>query len=88
MGIQVNMNKAKDIWRDKWRQAREPLLKELDIEFMRATELNDTVEQAAVAAKKQELRDVTEADLSASETPELLKQVWPECLGEKLEESK
>ena len=88
MSIKVNINKAKDIWRDKWRQAREPLLKDLDVEFMRATELNDTSKQAEVTAKKQELRDVTEADLSASETTELLKQMWPECLGEKPEELK
>ena len=88
MSIQVNMNKAKDIWRDKWRQAREPLLKDLDVEFMRATELNDQGKQSEVAAKKQELRDVTDTDLHASETTELLKQMWPECLGEKPEELK
>ena len=85
MSIKINMNKARDIWKDKWRAAREPLLKDLDVEFMRATEAGDNTKQAEIAAKKQELRDVTETDLSASETPELLKQVWPGCLGEKPE---
>ena len=86
MSIKVNMGKARDIWRDKWRAAREPVLKDLDIEFMRATELNDQGKQAEIAAKKQELRDVTTTDLSVMTTTDNIKLVWPECLGEKPEE--
>ena len=82
MSIKVNINKAKDIWRDKWRQAREPLLKDLDVEFMRATELNDTSKQAEVAAKKQALRDITDTDLSGADTAADIKQVWPTVLGD------
>lgn len=86
MSIKINMNKAKNIWRDKWRQAREPLLKDLDVEFMRATEMADAGKQAEIAAKKQELRDVPDIDVSTIETTEALKLVWPECLGEKPED--
>ena len=83
MSIQVNMNKARDIWRDKWRQARKPLLEELDVEFMRATESADQAKQTEVAAKKQELRDVTTTDIDSLDNPDDLKLVWPDCLGDK-----
>lgn len=85
MSIQVNMNKAKDIWRDKWRNARNPLLADLDVEFMRAVESGDTAKQTEVATKKQELRDVTSTDINNIETADHLKEIWPECLGDKPE---
>ena len=85
MSIQVNMSKAKDIWRDKWRNARGPLLADLDVEFMRAVESGDTAKQAEVATKKQELRDVTSTNIDNIETPDHLKEIWPECLGDKPE---
>jgi hypothetical protein len=85
MSIQVNMNKARDIWRDKWRQVRKPLLEELDVEFMRATESADQAKQTEVAAKKQELRDVTSIDVNNIQTPDNLKLLWPDCLGDKPE---
>ena len=34
MGITININKAKEIWKDKIRVARKPKLEELDIQFM------------------------------------------------------
>ena len=85
MSIQVNMNKARDIWRDHWRSARKPLLESLDVEFMRAVESGDTEKQAEVASKKQELRDVTNINTSGIQTPDNLKLLWPDCLGEKPE---
>ena len=85
MSIQVNMNKARDIWRDHWRSARKPLLESLDVEFMRAVESGDTAKQAEVASKKQELRDVTNINTSGIQTPDNLKLLWPDCLGEKPE---
>lgn len=77
--IMVNIDKAKDIWRDKMRDARKPLLQQLDIEFQRALEQNaDTSE---IVAKKQALRDVTNhPDIDTAETTEDLKQVWPSIL--------
>ena len=81
MSIIINPDKAKAIWKDKWRQARKPLLASLDIEFMKAVESNDSEKQAEVAAKKQELRDVTSVEISGK-SPEEIKAVWPEVLGE------
>jgi len=78
-GPDFNPAKGKEIWRDLWRQARAPLLAELDIDFMRALEDGDTEAQAEIVAKKQALRDVTETELP--DTLEGIKSVWPEILG-------
>ena len=71
----INPDKAKAIWKDKWREARKPLLASLDIEFMKAVEAGDSAKQAEIAAKKQELRDVTQTDISGN-SPEEIKAVW------------
>lgn len=81
MSISINIDKAKDIWKDKWRAVRKPLLDALDIEFVRALESGDTVKQAEIAAKKQALRDITNVELP--DTPEDIKSMWPEILGDK-----
>jgi hypothetical protein len=78
--IIVNPNKAKAIWKDKWREARKPLLASLDIEFMKAVEAADTEKQAEIALKKQALRDVTHTEI-AGNTPEEIKAVWPSVLN-------
>jgi len=78
--IIVNLDKAKAIWKDKWREARKPLLASLDIEFMKAVETADTEKQAEIASKKQELRDVTNTPIPGT-TPEEIKAVWPEILN-------
>jgi hypothetical protein len=77
--IIINPDKAKVIWKDKWRAARKPLLASLDIEFMRAVEMGDVVRQAEIASKKQALRDVTQTEISGN-TPEEIKAVWPDIL--------
>lgn len=82
MSIIINPDKAKAIWKDKWREARKPLLASLDIEFMKAVEAGDSAKQAEIASKKQELRDVTATQISGN-SPEEIKAVWPEVLGEK-----
>jgi hypothetical protein len=78
--IIVNPNKAKAIWKDKWREARKPILESLDIEFMKAVEAADTEKQAEIALKKQALRDVTLTEI-AGNTPEEIKAVWPSVLN-------
>jgi hypothetical protein len=80
MSITINIDKAKDIWRNRWRDARKPLLEQLDVEFMRAVEAGDTAKQAEISAKKQALRNVTATPLPDS--PEAIKQVWPEVLAQ------
>jgi len=78
--IIINPDKAKAIWKDKWRAARKPLLASLDIEFMKAVETNNSPKQAEIASKKQELRDVTNTPIPGT-TPEEIKAVWPEILN-------
>ena len=80
--IIVNPDKAKAIWKDKWREARKPLLASLDIEFMKAVESADTDKQAEIATQKQALRDVTLTEIVGT-TPEEIKAAWPSVLGEK-----
>jgi len=78
--IIVNPDKAKVIWKDKWREARRPLLASLDIEFMKAVEAGDSAKQAEIASKKQALRDVTQTEIVGN-TPEEIKAVWPSVLN-------
>jgi len=78
--IIVNPDKAKAIWKDKWRDARKPLLASLDIEFMKAVESADATKQAEIASKKQALRDVTQTEIVGN-TPEEIKAVWPSVLN-------
>lgn len=78
--IIVNLDKAKAIWKDKWREARKPILASLDIEFMKAVETGDSSKQADIASKKQALRDVTQIEISAT-SPEEIKAVWPSVLN-------
>ena len=74
--ITVNMTKAKDIWRDKIRLAREPELAKLDTAFMKALEAGSSTTQ--IVADKQTLRDApNHADIDAATTPDELKAVQP-----------
>lgn len=79
MGIVCNIDKAKAIHLDKFREARKPKLQALDVAFMRAVEQADTAKQAEIAAQKQALRDVTLTPLPDT-LPEI-KAVWPEILS-------
>ena len=74
--ITVNMTKAKDIWRDKIRLAREPELAKLDTAFMKAQETGASTTQ--IIADKNTLRDApSHADIDAATTPDELKAVQP-----------
>ena len=69
-GIEHDMAKARDIAREHLRRHRAPLLEDLDVDFMRATERGDQEETARIAARKQQLRDVTAAPaIDAATTP-------------------
>jgi hypothetical protein len=80
--ITINLDKAKEIQKNRWRTARKPILEKLDTQFMRAVETGDTAKQQQIATQKQALRDVTTTDLSSVTTPEELKNVWPSILNE------
>ena len=80
--ININMTKARDIHRDKVRQARNLKLASKDVEFQRALETGaDTV---AIVAAKQALRDApASAAIDAATTPDELKASWDaELLGD------
>jgi hypothetical protein len=78
-GAAVNLDKAKAIHLEKFREARKPKLQKLDVDYMKAIEVEDHVAASAIALKKQELRDVTKIELP--DTLEEIKAVWPDCLN-------
>lgn len=79
--LTYDMEKCRAIHRDRLRILRAPKLAALDVEYQRADERGDLVAKAAIAAEKQELRDVTsDPAIDAARTPEELKAVMPEPL--------
>jgi hypothetical protein len=82
--VQIDMSKARDIWRDRMRNASERLLAALDVDYLRADEGGDELMRRDVMARKRELRDVTrDAAIERAETPDELKRCWPSCLGDR-----
>ena len=57
MGVTVNLNKAKEIVKDKLRIERTLLLQALDVQFQRALETG--ADTSSIVAEKQRLRDIT-----------------------------
>jgi len=68
MSIGIDVNKAKQIHKDKIRNVRQPLLEAEDIIFMRAVESNDDTAKTTSSTKKQALRDATNIVDSATIT--------------------
>jgi hypothetical protein len=67
--ITINLNKAKEITKDRLRIERKPLLEAQDILFMKAQESDaDTTD---IVKEKQRLRDITKLADSATTTDEL-----------------
>ena len=88
--IGINLNKAKDIQKERMREVRKSLLQTVDITYMRAIEAGDIDAQTASATRKQALRDVTQlvdnATITATDVNGItveLKAVWDtDLLGE------
>ena len=57
MAIIIDINKAKDITKDRLRVERKPLLEAQDVLFQRA--LESGADTSAIIAEKQRLRDIT-----------------------------
>jgi len=77
MPIGVNIDKAKNLQKNRFREVRTPLLEALDVDYQRADEAADASEKTAVATKKQALRDVTaDATLDAATTADEVRAVW------------
>ena len=74
--IGVNMDKAKDVWRDKIRHARIKPLAALDTAYMKALETGADTTQ--IVADKQALRDAPAlASIDAATTPAELTAIQP-----------
>lgn len=74
--VTVNLEKAKDIWRELIRRARVEPLKALDAAYMKALETGADTSQ--IVADKQALRDApTDPAIDAATTTEELKLVQP-----------
>jgi len=72
--LTIDMPKAREIQMAKIRKERDKALAALDIETLKGKD---------VQAEKQILRDLPQNfDLSVASTPEELKQLWPQELGE------
>lgn len=67
--ITINIDKAKDITKQRLRAEREPLLAAQDVAFQRALESN--ADTAAIVAEKQRLRDITKVVDTCSTVEEL-----------------
>ena len=68
--ITINLNKAKDITKDRLRLDRKPLLEAQDILFMQAQETES--DTTAIVTEKQRLRDITK-DVDTCTTTDQLK---------------
>jgi hypothetical protein len=78
--ITIDINKAKEVWKDKIRVARKPILEKLDVYFMKATEQG--IDTTSIVADKQTLRDLPSQVDTATTTDEI-KAVWNDMLGDK-----
>lgn len=67
--ITVNLNKAKEIKKQKLRAERAPLLAAQDVAFQRA--LESGADTSAIVAEKQRLRDITQLADQATTLDEL-----------------
>jgi hypothetical protein len=67
--ITININKAKDITKERLRQERKPLLEAQDVLFMQAQEAGSDTK--AIVAEKQRLRDITNLADSCTTTDQL-----------------
>jgi hypothetical protein len=72
MAIIVDINKAKDITKDRLRGERAPLLQQLDVDFMKAVEVQ--ADTADIVAEKERLRNITLL-VDDAETVEELKKI-------------
>jgi hypothetical protein len=71
------MTKAKEIFKDKIREVRAPLLEAEDVVYMKALEADDASAKTASVAKKTALRDAPAASAitNAADIP-ALKAAW------------
>ena len=75
--ISEDMDAAKEIFRDKVREVRNPLLDAEDVVYMKALEADDASAKSASVAKKTALRDAPAASaINAASDIAALKAAW------------
>ena len=75
--ISEDMTKAKEIFKDKIREVRKPLLDAEDVVYMKALEADDASAKTASVTKKTKLRDATgNSKINSADTIEKLKAAW------------
>ena len=75
--ISEDMTKAKEIFKDKIREVRAPLLEAEDVVYMKALEADDASAKTASVAKKTALRDApAAAAIGSATTITELKAAW------------
>ena len=75
MGFGIDMAKAREIHKNKIRNARTPKLADLDIEFQKALETGASTTD--IVAKKQALRDApADSGIAAASDADALKAQW------------
>jgi hypothetical protein len=75
----INFDKLVDRQLSEWRKIRLEKFKQLDIDFLRALETNDTNKKNEIISSKQKLRDVTKFDFSSMSLEEI-PTYYPDCL--------
>ena len=78
--ITIDITKAKEVWKNKIRIARKPVLEKLDVDFIKAQETSS--DTTSIVADKQTLRNLPEQVNIATTTDEI-KAVWNDMLGDK-----
>jgi len=78
--VEINITKAKDVWKDKIRVARKPALEKLDVDYNRAVEDGNSTTQ--IVTDKNTLRDLPD-QVDTATTIDEIKGVWNSMLGDK-----
>jgi hypothetical protein len=80
VGVKLNIDKAKEVQKNKWREARKKRFEKLDLDFMLSLETENIEMQKSIKQKKQDLRDITKTFLT--DDLEEIKATWPNILLE------
>ena len=80
MGITIDITKAKEVWKNKIREARKPALEKLDVDFIKAQEASS--DTTTIISNKNTLRNLP-SQVDSATTIDEIKAVWNDMLGDK-----
>lgn len=87
-GIAHDLDKAREVHRGLLRRVRQPLLNDLDGQYLRALEVGDEAAQQQIAKEKQALRDLpADPAIVAAASVDDLRAAWPADLVGSLRET-